>query len=181
MSRLVAATTMAVAVTVLVYGLEHPLGALLQHGAIRFGLPIGVVVGAVAEARWPRAATPARLLQLVTVAVAAVWALEAFAYTLLTVLVVAGFQVALLPDGSAPGAGALGGPARRRHRGRPPAPGRRHARRHRGAARTGAGTSTPCGQFLFGDLGDWTYDFSSFSPGLAVGAALPGQRVRARA
>ena len=89
-SRLVAATTMAVAVTVLVYGLEYPLGALLQHGAIRFGLPIGVVVGAVAEARWPRAATPARLLQLVTVAVAAVWALEAFAYTLLTVLVIAG-------------------------------------------------------------------------------------------
>ena len=28
-------------------------------------------------------------------------------------------------------------------------------------------------QFLFGDLGDWTYDFSSFSPGLAVGAADP--------
>ena len=65
--------------------------ALLQHGAIRFGLPIGVVVGAVTEARWPAAATPARAFQLVTVAVASIWALEAFAYTLLTRLAVAAF------------------------------------------------------------------------------------------
>ena len=49
-SRLLAAATMALGVIVLVYGLQYPVGALLQHGAIRFGLPVGVVVGAVAEA-----------------------------------------------------------------------------------------------------------------------------------
>ncbi len=132
-SRLVAATTMAVAVTVLVYGLEHPLGALLQHGAIRFGLPIGVVVGAVAEARWPRAATPApaapaghrghrRRLGPGSVRVHAAHRPGD-----------RGVPGGAAAHGSAPGAGALGGPARRRHRGRAPAPGRRHARRHRGA------------------------------------------------
>ena len=96
-SRLLAAATMAVAVVALVYGLQHPLGALLQHGAIRFGPPIFVVLGAVAESRWPRAATPARLFQLLAVAIASVWALEAFAYTLVTVLVIAAYQVAILP------------------------------------------------------------------------------------
>ena len=103
-------------------------------------------------------------------AVAAVWALEAFAYTLLTALVIAGFQVALLPTG------------RRRELGR-------WAAQLAGAivvahlllaAGTLAATEelpdwswylNTLRQFLFGDLGDWTYDFSSFSPGLAVGAA----------
>ncbi len=84
-SRLLAAGAMLVAVIALVYGLQYPIGGLLQHGAIRFGLPIGVVVGAVAESRWPGAATPARLLQLLTVGIASIWALEAFAYTALTV------------------------------------------------------------------------------------------------
>ena len=43
-SRLVASTTMGVAVVALVYGLLNPLGALLQHGAFRFGMPVGVLL-----------------------------------------------------------------------------------------------------------------------------------------
>ncbi len=169
-SRLLAAAAMALGVIVLVYGLQYPVGALLQHGAIRFGLPVGVVVGAVAEARWPRAATPARGLQLLTVAVASVWALEAFAYTLLTVLAIAAFCVATQPAGER----------------------RREALRWVVQISAAcvlahlvliAGTLAVTGElpdwgwylntlraFLFGQLGDWTYDFSRFSPGFAVGA-----------
>ena len=169
-SRWLSGWAMAVAVIAFVYGLQAPIGALLQHGAFRFGLPVGVVLGAVAEARWPRHAVAARVFQLLTFAVASVWALEAFAYTLLTLVAVAGFSVALQPSG----------------------------RRWREAFRwvtqvLGAwilaqlvlttGTLASSGelprwgwylntlrQFLFGPLGDWTYDFSSFSPGLALGA-----------
>ena len=169
-SRLLAGATMAVAVTVLVYGLDYPLGALLQHGAIRFGLPVGVVLGAVAESRWARIATPARALQLLTVAVASIWALEAFAYTLLTVVAVAAFCVATRREGG-----------RRRELGR-------WAVQIVGACLSAhlllaAGTLATAGElpdwgwyintlraFLFGQLGDWTYDFSPFSPGIAVGA-----------
>lgn len=169
-SRLLAVSAMAVGVVVLVYGLQYPVGALLQHGAIRFGLPVGVVVGAVAESRWPRAAVPARGLQLLTVAVASVWALEAFAYTMLTVLAVAGFCVATQPVGE-----------RRREL-------IRWVVQIAAACLLAhlvlvAGTLAVAGElpdwgwylntlraFLFDQLGDWTYDFSRFSPGFAVGA-----------
>lgn len=168
-SRLLASAAMALAVVALVYGLQNPIGGLLQHGAIRFGLPAGVILGAVVESRWPRAATPARGLQLLTVAVASIWALEAFAYTLLTVLAVAVLWAAIRPAGE-----------------------RRGALLRWGAQIAGAcvlahlllavGTLAAVGElpnwgwylntlreFLVGKVGDWTYDFSSFSPGLAVG------------
>jgi hypothetical protein len=169
-SRPLAAATMAVAVVALVYGLQYPLGGLLQHGAIRFGLPLGVVVGAVAEARWPSAATPARLLQLLTVAVASIWALEAFAYTLLTVFAVVAVAVYTAPVTLR----------------------RRTLVRWGGqllaacvaahfllatATLIAVGTLPDWGwylntlrEFLFGRVGDVTYDFSPWSPGLAVGA-----------
>ena len=72
-SRLLAGLAFTVAVVVLIYGLEYPVGGLLQHGAFRFGLPMGVLIGAVCETRWPQRALPARILQLVTVALASVW------------------------------------------------------------------------------------------------------------
>jgi hypothetical protein len=169
-SRMLAASAMALGVIVLVYGLQYPVGALLQHGAIRFGLPIGVVLGAVAEARWPRVGTPARGLQLLTVAVASVWALEAFAYTLLTVLAVAAFSVATEPAGE-----------RRRDLVRWVV--QISAACVLAHVALVAGTLATTGElpdwgwylntlraFLFGQLGDWTYDFSRFSPGFAVGA-----------
>ena len=57
-SRLWPASAMAVAVIVVVYGLQYPIGGLLQHGAIRFGLPVGVLArrrrrGALAADRHP--------------------------------------------------------------------------------------------------------------------------------
>ncbi|MGH9289457.1 MAG: hypothetical protein ACRD0V_14410, partial [Acidimicrobiales bacterium] len=162
-SRLLAGSAMAVGVIVVVYGLQYPLGGLLQHGAFRFGLPVGVLVGAVAESCWPRIATPARALQLLTVAVASIWALETFAYTMLTVVAVAAIWVVTLPRG--------------------------HRRRE--AVRWGVQIAAACivahlvlagatlattgelpdwgwylntlREFLFGTIGDLTYDFTSFS------------------
>jgi len=169
-SRPLAAGAMAVAVIALVYGLQYPLGGLLQHGAFRFGLPIGVVVGAVAESRWPRHATPARLLQLLTIAVASIWALEAFAYTTLTVLAVIAVGFFLTVRGE------------------------RKAFLLRWVVQLIAAcllahlllaaiTLIATGElpdwgwyintlreFLFGQIGDLTYDFSPWSPALAVGA-----------
>ncbi len=169
-SRLLAGSAMLVAVIALVYGLQYPLGGLLQHGAFRFGLPIGVVAGAVAESRWPRAAAPARLLQLLTVAVASIWALEALAYTLLTVFAVIAIGVVAAPAGRR--AAVL----------------RRWGLQLLAACLTAhlllaAITLAATGElpdwgwylntlreFLFGQIGDLTYDFSPWSPGLAVGA-----------
>lgn len=169
-ARLLAGSAMAVAVVALVFALKFPLGALLQHGAFRFGLPVGVILGATMESRWPRAARPARALQLVTVAIASVWALEAFIYTLLTVLAIIALRVTALPSAQ-----------------------RRRELVRSGLAIAGAcliahltlvtGTLLATGQlpdwgwylttlreFLFGQVGDLTYDFSSWSAGLALGA-----------
>jgi hypothetical protein len=167
--RLLAAAGFSVAVVVFVYGLVYPLGALLQHGAFRFGLPMGVLLGAVIEARWPRRASAGRALQLLTMAVASIWALEAFGYTLLTILAVISVRVWML------------------------APAERRRAAVRGLIevavaffaahilfdiltlvftgefpRWGWYLST-LREFLTGPVGDLTYDFSRWSPGLALG------------
>ena len=84
----------------LVYGLLYPVGALLQHGAIRFG--------AADRRRWSaRRSTPAdparcpRLLQLAALGISSIWALEAFAYTLVTLAAVVAVRVAMTPSGRA--------------------------------------------------------------------------------
>lgn len=168
-SRPLAASAMAVAVVALVYGLQYPLGGLLQHGAIRFGLPIGIVLGAVAEARWPAAATPARALQLLTVAVASIWALEAFTYVALTVVVVAAVGVFLDSAGE-------------RRRALVTWLAQLVAACVAAHVLLAAATLIATGElpdwgwylntlreFLVGEIGDLTYDFSPWSPGLAVG------------
>lgn len=169
-SRLLAGSAMAVAVVVLVYGLEYPLGGLLQHGAFRFGLPVGVVLGAVAESRWPRAATPARALQLITVAIASIWALEAFAYALLTVLAVVALRVVSLQAAQ----------RRREVTGWVVGVVGACVLAHllfAAATLAGSGELPDWGwylntlrEFLSGQVGDLTYDFSRWSPGLALGA-----------
>jgi hypothetical protein len=78
-SRLLAGGALALAVIVLVYGLQFPIGGLLQHGSLRFGLPIGVIAGAVLESRRPDRARLGRALTLAIVAVSSIWALEGFA------------------------------------------------------------------------------------------------------
>ena len=83
-SRLLATATMGVAVVTLVFGLEYPLGALLQHGAIRFGMPMFLIAAATLEFARPRLRRPSQAVELLAVGLASIWALEAFAYTVLT-------------------------------------------------------------------------------------------------
>lgn len=168
--RLLAAGTLAVAVVALVYGLEYPLGGLLQHGAIRFGLPVLVIVAAVAEARWERRARGLRIAGLAVVGLSSIWALEAFGYTLATAAALLALGAWATPGGERRGlllrrAGELALACLLAH------------------ALLAAATLAASGQlphwgrylatlkdFLFGELGDLTYDFSPWSPGLAVGA-----------
>jgi hypothetical protein len=170
--RLLAATALAVAVVVLIYNLVYPVGALpAQHGPLRFGLPMLVVLAAAMELRWPRAATAARAAQLGVVGLASVWALEAFTYTVLTFAGIVCFE-----------AWRRRGPSRLAWLAR------------RAALALGAcvvahltfvaATLVFAGElpdygwylafvnsFLFGEVGQITYDFTPWSPGLVVGVA----------
>ncbi len=96
-SRLIAAATMTVAVVSFVYGLDYPLGALLQHGSIRFGLPMIVIAASTLELAHPRFRRPAQAVQLAGVGLASIWALEAFAYTVVTAAAVLAVRVWLYP------------------------------------------------------------------------------------
>ncbi len=170
-SRLLAAAAMTVAVVVLVYGLQYPIGGLLQHGSLRFGLPIGVIAGAVLESRRPQGGRVPRALMLLTIGVSSVWALEGFAYTLLTLAALVGFQAWTLWEGGRRGFLA------------------RWAIQVAAAcllahAAFALGTLAATGElpnwgeyirtlheFLVGGIGDLTYDFAPWTPALAVGFA----------
>ena len=169
--RLLAGGALALAVVALIYNLAYSVGSLPQHGPLRFGLPMLVILAAVAQGRWPRHARIALAAQLFVVALSSVWALEAFAYTAATFGAIACFRAWALPG-----------------------PGRLAS-----LARTGAVTVAACvsahvlfavatlaaagelpdwgqylaylNEFLFGQVGDITYDFSHWSAGLPVGAA----------
>ena len=169
-SRVLAASAMAIGLVALVYGLVYPIGGLLQHGAIRFGLPMAIIVAAVAEMRFSRLAVAARIAMPVAVGISAIWALEAFAYTSFTFLAVVAVRAWLLPAGA-----------------------RRSWLLRRIGSAVLAGviahvafaiyTLAISGElpnwglylatlraFLIGKVGDLTYDFSAWSPGIAVGA-----------
>ncbi|MGB0120796.1 MAG: hypothetical protein WBP55_07590 [Solirubrobacterales bacterium] len=77
---LLAFAAMAIAVVALVYDLTYPLGGLLQHGALRFGLPMLLIAPVVAGLRWPKFARPAKFIALLVVGISSIWALEAFLY-----------------------------------------------------------------------------------------------------
>ena len=171
-SRLLAGGGLALGVIVLIYNLEFSVGSLPQHGPLRFGLPMVVILAAAAEDRWPERARVALAAQLFVVALSSVWALEAFAYTAATFAAIACFRAWALP-----GPGRLrsllrtGAVDRGRLRGSPtfswPL-----------ATLAAAGQLPDWGQylaylneFLFGEVGDITYDFSHWSAGLPVGAA----------
>lgn len=98
-SRILAGAAMVVALIVLVWGTLYPIGGLLQHGSIRYGMPMAVLVATVAEVRWPRLQLPARLVTLLFVGLSAIWALEAFGYTVLTFAVLICARAALLEPG----------------------------------------------------------------------------------
>ena len=176
-SRLIAATAVALAAVVLVYNLEFPVGSLPQHGPLRFGLPLALILAAAAEARWPRHADRAWGVQLAVMALASVWALEAFAYTAFTFAAVVCFRAWT----------------------------RREPERLAWLARRAAVALAACvsahlifvaatlafaGEFpdygwylgfleafLLGELGEVTYDFTAWSPGLLVGVAYAASAI----
>jgi hypothetical protein len=154
---------------VLIYNLVFSVGMLPQHGPLRFGLPIALILAATAEARWPSHARGARVAQYAVVGLSSIWALEAFAYTAFTFVALAGLRAWM---------GGEGG-------------------RIASLAREAAWALAACvavqllfivatlafaGQlpdygwyfafldaFLRGNLAELTYDFSPWSAGLAVG------------
>jgi hypothetical protein len=82
--RTVAAAALAVALAGLIYGLHYPVGSLPETGPLRFGLPMALVLARVAATRWPTRRASASPLAWAVVAVASIWAFEAFAYTVVT-------------------------------------------------------------------------------------------------
>jgi hypothetical protein len=97
--RPLAFAAMAVALIALVYNLRFPPGAIPQQGPIRFGMPMLVVLASVLAARSTRWERLFRALALMVLGVAALWALEAFAYAAFTYAAVVCVEAALLPAG----------------------------------------------------------------------------------
>jgi hypothetical protein len=177
-SRPLAAGALTIAVIALAYNLAYSVGSLpAQHGPLRFGLPMLLILAATLGARWPRRARAARCAELVVVGISSIWALEAFAYTLFTYAALTAFET------------WRGGERRC------------FARLARRAALAGgaclvahlcfvlatlayAGELPDYGQYLaflnafaFGNVGNITYDFSRWSPALVVGFAYAASAV----
>ena len=154
----------------LVLDRAYPVGALVQEGPLRFGLPMGVILALVAGRDGPARASLARGAAMAIVAIASIWAFEAFVYTAATFTAMTCFQGYLLPAGG----------------------------RMRWLARQAAMVAGAClgahllfdavtliatgdlpdwsmylaylRAFLFGNVGDITYDVPRWSPGIALGA-----------
>jgi hypothetical protein len=170
-----AVPTLAVAVVGLILALHYPVGDLPETGPLRFGLPLALVLATMAAERWPGGRRAWELVALAVLALASVWAFEAFAYTLLTALVV--LAVLAWAHASAPRRGWV---------------------LRRLAAMVGAcllahlllalltlaatGSLPDWGQYftylrsflLGGRAGVITFPFAPWSPGLAVGACALG-------
>ncbi len=97
--RVLAAGALALAVVAFVYNLVYLVGALPEQGPLRFGPPMALIFLTVAAARWPRHARLARGAALVVLGVAAIWAFEAFAYTVFTFLAMIAIDARLRPPG----------------------------------------------------------------------------------
>ena len=85
---LLAVAALAVAVLVLVYGRQYNVGALPETGPLRFGLPLLIVATTACEARWPKRRAFS-IATFVVIGVSAVWAFEAFVYTVVVFAVAA--------------------------------------------------------------------------------------------
>ena len=79
--RTLALAALGIAVVALAYNLAFPVGALPQSGPLRFGLPMGVVLAAVAAERRPARAGWAHAAGLGVLGLSSVWSLESFAFT----------------------------------------------------------------------------------------------------
>ena len=98
-SRAVAVPALALGVVALVLALDYPVGALPQQGPLRFGLPLALILATVAELRRPRWAPAGATAGLVVLGVSSVWALEAFAFTAMTLTALLGARAWLRPPG----------------------------------------------------------------------------------
>lgn len=169
-NRLLAIPTMAIAVVVLAWGLTYPIGGLLQHGAIRYGMPILLIAAMVAGSRWPRSARPMYLVSLFVVALSSVWALEAFLYTLATWVGIVALEAVW--------AGREGWKRLLTRRSIETVVALAVIQVLFALATLVASGELPdwglyltyLKEFLFGDIGDLTYDYSPWSRGLGVGA-----------
>ena len=171
LSRLLAGSALLVGLVALIFNLHYAVGALPEQGPLRFGLPMGVLVTSVAATRWPQWARGFRIVRLCVLAVASVWALEAFAYTALTFIALAVAEAWLRPGGN-----------RRKWVGRQLLWGlvaclAAHAMFALGTL-IGSGHLPDWGQYLAfahavllgGGAGAISYGFATWSPGLAFGA-----------
>lgn len=168
--RLLAAAALGVALIALVYNLQFAVGALPEQGPLRFGLPMLVLLAAVGGARWPRHRPAGRVLALGALGVSSVWALEAFAYTLVTFAAVSAAEAWLLAPGE-----------RRRWLGRRALLALAACVVMQGVLAVGTLVGTghlpAWGQYLsyahavlLGGAGQISYGFARWPPGLAVGA-----------
>jgi hypothetical protein len=169
--RTLAATALGVAVVALVFNLSYPVGALPQDGPLRFGLPMAALAAMVAGECRPAARRAWGLATLVVIGISSIWSLEGLAYTVAVAGAVACLQAWLRPG-----------------------PGRRAWLVRQGAAALAACVCTHVlfaavtlaatghlpdwwqylsylHAFLFGGLGDLTYDVAHWTPALAIGAA----------
>jgi hypothetical protein len=170
-SRPLAAAALGIGVVALIFNLTYPVGALPQSGPLRFGLPMAVLLAIVAGERFPARARAARACALAVIGVAAIWSLEGLAYTLIVFGATTGAQAWLSPP-----------PGRLRRLGRRAAEAViACACGHvlfAAATLAAAGRLPDWGQylaylreFLFGDLGDLTYDVARWTPALPLGVA----------
>jgi hypothetical protein len=164
-----AAAALALAVVALAYNLVYPVGALPQSGPLRFGLPMALLLAVVAGERFPAHSRAARAAALAIVGLASIWSLEALAYTLVVYAATTALRTALEP-----------GPWRRRLAREAVAAALACVIAHvlfALATLVFAGELPAWGEylaylreFLFGDLGDLTYDVARWTPSLALGA-----------
>jgi hypothetical protein len=169
--RLLAGGALALGVVVLIYNLEYSVGSLPQHGPLRFGLPMVVVLAAAVGERWPSHRRLAFGAELAAVALSSIWALEALGYTLATFAAIAFYRAWILPRQA-----RLASLARTALIAMAACV---IAHLLLAAATLAAAGELPdwgrylayLEEFLFGDIGDITYDFSPWSAGLPVGAA----------
>ena len=99
-SRPMAVGTFAAAVVLLVvFNREYPVGALLQEGPLRFGMPMLLVLAAVAGARFEQWRRRAGVVAVAVLGLSSIWAAEAFVYTAITYAAIVTLEAWLAPPG----------------------------------------------------------------------------------
>ncbi len=168
-SRALSAFALLVGVVVLVLNRPYPIGGLPQEGPLRFGLPMALILVTVTGARWPRWTKATGALAFVILAVSSLWSFEAFALTLATFVALGLIEMWLRPPGGRLRRGV-------RQAGLAVAACVSAHLIFAGVTLAATGELPKWGQyleylnaFIFGDLGDITYDFTRWSPAVAVG------------